>query len=243
MEREMAAVLVCGEGSGISHRTAAALWKMLPLQEPGAPVDVSIQRNGRIKAPSLRIHRMSFVHPDERTVEKGIPVTIPARTLLDLAGVASSRELEQAVAMAKRELSVGGGELERLLERYPKRAGASRLRMLLEREGEPALARSEAESRFLGLVRRAKLTRPDVNVRVKAYEVDFLWPRERVVVEIDGFAFHSSRDSFEQDRHRDAVLAASGFLVLRVTWRQITEEPEAVLVLLAQALARAAGPG
>lgn len=115
------------------------------------------------------------------------------------------------------------------------------MRALLEAPELLALTRSEAESRFLSLVRRGKLPRPEVNVRLKAFEVDFLWRRERVVVEIDGFAYHSSRGAFEQDRQRDAVLAASGLLVVRITWRQLSTEPEAVLVLLAQALAR--GPG
>jgi very-short-patch-repair endonuclease len=70
--------------------------------------------------------------------------------------------------------------------------------------------------------------------------VDFLWRRHRLIVEIDGYRFHSSRSAFERDRRRDAELAAAGYQVIRVTWRQITEEPYSVVALLSQTLAAAA---
>jgi very-short-patch-repair endonuclease len=100
-----------------------------------------------------------------------------------------------------------------------------------------ALTRSEAEARFLDLVRRAGLPVPESNVWLHGYEIDFLWPDRALAVEIDGFAFHADRIAFEADRRRDAELAARGTQVLRFTWRQITEEPEATLVRLVRALA------
>jgi very-short-patch-repair endonuclease len=84
--------------------------------------------------------------------------------------------------------------------------------------------------------RKAQLREPEVNVRMEGYEVDFLWRVERLVIEIDGRAFHSSDRSFENDRRRDAVLLAAGLRVMRVTWRQIVREPEALLVRLVRAL-------
>jgi very-short-patch-repair endonuclease len=92
--------------------------------------------------------------------------------------------------------------------------------------------------RFLALVRRADLPRPQVNVAMKGFELDFVWLAEQLVVEIDGYQFHSSRAAFERDRRRDAVLQAAGLRVMRVTWRQITAEPEALAVRLALTLAR-----
>lgn len=89
----------------------------------------------------------------------------------------------------------------------------------------------------MALVRRARLARPLINVNVSGYEVDFLWREERLVVEVDGYAFHGGRGSFERDHRRDLDLRAAGFGVMRVTWRQIVEQPEYVLVRLAQALA------
>lgn len=74
---------------------------------------------------------------------------------------------------------------------------------------------------------------------VAGHEVDFLWRAERLIVEVDGFEFHASRASFESDRKKDAHLSARGFQVIRVTWRQLTREPEALLVRLAQALTAA----
>lgn len=105
-------------------------------------------------------------------------------------------------------------------------------------DAQPALTRSEAEERFLALVRKARLPDPAANVTVGGYEVDFFWDFGGLVVEVDGFAFHSSARMFESDRRRDADLAAAGVRVMRVTWRQIVSEPEALLVRLAQALAR-----
>jgi very-short-patch-repair endonuclease len=101
---------------------------------------------------------------------------------------------------------------------------------------EPALTRSEAERRLLELIRAARLPEPEVNARIHGLEVDFLWRERNLVVEVDGYAFHSSRAAFERDRRRDAELATAGISVVRVTWRQITGEREAVAAMLARAL-------
>lgn len=94
---------------------------------------------------------------------------------------------------------------------------------------EPSLTRSEAEARLLDLIRRAELPPPNTNVRLRGYEVDFHWPECRLVVEVDGYAFHGGRASFERDRRRDAALAIAGHRVVRLTWRRITGEPEAIV--------------
>ncbi|MGH7505389.1 MAG: endonuclease domain-containing protein [Longimicrobiales bacterium] len=240
-EREMAAVLACGETAVLSHRSAAALWKLLPYQGGDVPVEVSMQSGCPVPGPALLTHRVAKLSADETTFIECIPVTVPARTLLDLAGSTGERELEQALAQADRHGLAVRGEIAKLLARYPRRSGTRTMRALLGREDGPAFTRSEAESRFLTLVRRAQLGRPEANVVVKGYEVDFLWRAERVVVEIDGRAFHSSSGAFERDRRRDAVLAAAGLRVIRVTWRQLTGEPEALLVRLAQALVTTSG--
>lgn len=106
-------------------------------------------------------------------------------------------------------------------------------------ETGPAFTRSEAEERFLAVVRKAHLPAPETNARVGGSEVDFLWRRERFVVEVDGFAFHASKRQFEIDRARDANLTSLGFTVMRVTWGQIVNEPEALIARLAQSLALA----
>jgi very-short-patch-repair endonuclease len=105
---------------------------------------------------------------------------------------------------------------------------------------QPQMTRSEAERRLLTLIERAALPRPRTNTRVGRYEVDALWPETRLIVEVDGFAFHGTRAAFERDRRRDADLTAMGFRVVRVTWRQLVDEPHLVVARLAGALARAA---
>jgi very-short-patch-repair endonuclease/predicted transcriptional regulator of viral defense system len=237
-EKETAAVLACGEAAVLSHRSAAGLWKMLPLPSAQVPVEVTILRGCRTPGPSVRVHRFCHLDPAETTRFEGIPVTVPARTLLDLAGSVNDRRIEQALAAALREHLTDRDQIRELLARYPRRSGAPLLRALVDRDREPAFTRSEAEARFLKLARKARLQGPQVNARVSGYEVDFLWQRQRLIVEIDGFAFHSSPGAFERDRRRDAVLTGAGFRVVRVTWRQVTKEPEALLVSLARALAR-----
>jgi very-short-patch-repair endonuclease len=117
------------------------------------------------------------------------------------------------------------------------RRGLAPLRRVFDHLHGPTLTRSEAEERLLALVRAARLPPPELNVRVRGHEVDLLWREARLVVEVDGYAYHSGRAAFERDRLRDAELQAKGFTVMRVTWKQIVSEPEALLVRLALRIA------
>ncbi len=198
-------------------------------------VDVTIPPDSRRYRPGIRIHRMAL-RDDEVTTFDMIPVTTPARTLYDLAGILPERDLERALAEALARRLTTRDQLETLATRYRRRAGVGRLRALLGSDQQPALTRSAAEEHFLAMIRRAQLPAWEVNVDVRGHEVDFFWRTERLAVEIDGFAFHSSRRRFESDRRRDADLAAAGVRVMRITWRQIENEPEALLVRLALAL-------
>lgn len=238
-EREMAAVLACGRHAVLSHRTAAALYELMPAPRRKALVDVSGPRGLRGPRRGVRLHRVRRLHSDEVGQAHGLPLTTPARTLLDLASCAGSGEVERALAEAERRQLVDHSAIEAVLTRHPRRRGNRRLRALLDMEGGAALTRSEAESRFLALVRKADFPWPRVNAFAEGLEVDFLWEGQRLVVEVDGFAYHGDRAAFERDRRRDGLLMAAGFRVMRVTWRQLTAEPEAVLARLARALALA----
>ena len=101
---------------------------------------------------------------------------------------------------------------------------------------DPQITRSELEERFLSLVLNAQLPRPEVNVRIGAYEVDFFWPDARLIVEVDGRATHLTPQAFEDDRRRDAVHSMLGFRSLRFTWRQVVYEPHFVAAAIAAAL-------
>lgn len=196
----------------------------------------------RRRRAGILTHRPRHLAADEVTRLQGIPVTTPDRTLRDLSTEIASRALNRAVARAERRKLITDAQLATLVERQKGRPGAPVLRAAMGNEGGPALTRSEAEERFLGLVRRGRLAPPEANVVVAGHEVDFLWRSERLAVEVDGFRFHASRRSFENDRRRDMDLAGAGCHVIRITWRQIVREPEPTLVHLSQALARRGTP-
>jgi very-short-patch-repair endonuclease len=237
---EAAALLACGRRAVLSHRTAAGRWALLILAE-GEPVEVTIAGRDPGKHRGVRTHRVRSLVAEDVTRLNGMPLTSPARTLLDLAWSVSAVALARLVEEAQLKRLVSPADLRRALERGHGRPGAPRLRAVLGADEEPALTRSEAERRLLALVRAAQLPAPRANALVGRHEVDLLWPQQRLVVEVDGFAFHSSRAAFERDRRRDAELQASGHRVLRLTWRRLVEEPEAVVAQLA-ALLNAARP-
>jgi very-short-patch-repair endonuclease len=195
-------------------------------------------RRKRRRIEGVRIHRVRDLRPDEVTTIDGLPVTTPARTLLDIAARLTSREVEQALAKALRMRLVTREEMRRIVARHPRHRGASLLRQLLEAEGEPSFTRSEGEEKLLEITRTAGLPRPELNVRLLGHEVDFLWPSARVVAEVDGYAFHASARSFAADRRRDAELTAAGYRVLRFTWADLTDGRLATVIRLAQALVR-----
>lgn len=257
--REMAAVLAGGAGAVVSHRSAAGLWGLLPEPEerrPGsraalvlrrpalpaarAPVDVTVAGANRGRRPGIRVHRVEELLPGDRATRDGIPVTAPARTLADLAAVVGAGELERAVAQAEREGLTDREALRAVLARRRARPGSPALRAVLGHPGGPAFTRSGAEAGFLALVRRAGLPAPRANVPLGPFEVDFLWSDVRLVVEVDGFRYHGTRAGFEADRRKEAWLAAAGFQVLRLSWRQIHQEAVPTAVQVGQALARAA---
>jgi very-short-patch-repair endonuclease len=234
LAREIAALLAYGPGSVLSHRTAAVQWRILPPAD--GPVSVTILGRDGGRRPGVRRHRVQSLGAVDLRLRDGVPLTAPARTLLDLAGEADDRDLGRAINEALVQRLVSTGDLRSVLERCERRPGSPILRRLVDKFEEPALTRSEAEVRMLELLRRSGLPSPETNVRVGRYEVDMLWRQDRLVVEIDGFAFHSTRAAFERDRRRDADLQTAGLRVMRVTWRQIVEEPEATLVRVARLL-------
>jgi very-short-patch-repair endonuclease len=220
--RWIAAVLAGGDGAALSHRSAGELWGMLDPIE--GPIHVVV-RHGRRTHAGIVFHRTR--HPDRHSVRKGIPVTTPARTLLALAATRSTRRLEQAIERAGRHGVLDIPELTRLCEASRGRKGTGRLSSVLAHYRPLPDTRSKLERRFLRLCRDAGLPRLAVNVPVLGYEVDFLWPGARLVVELDGFEYHRDRGAFERDRRRDARLQLAGYRVVRITDRRLVEEPEA----------------
>jgi very-short-patch-repair endonuclease len=220
----------------ISHRTAGVMWE-LPVGGTGADVDITVVRSRAPDRPGILARRATTLdEPDVRVLD-GVPITSAPRTVLDLAGLLHPHLLERVVAEAQRRRLVDRKSIADQLRRNAGRRGTPALLGLVELDGGPALTRSEAEGRMLALVRAAHLPRPLINTRLGRYEVDLLWPHQRLIVEVDGYAYHSSRTAFERDRAKDAALAAAGYAVLRVTWRQLVDNPKVVIARTAATLA------
>jgi REase_MTES_1575 len=216
----MAAVLRCGPGAVLSHRSAAALWGI--RSTAAARVDVTVPRErGHKTKRGIVVHRP--VRRPKSTVREGIPVTTPTQTLIDLSSVLPPPALQRALETAEtlRLLDVA-----QLPPKLAELAAAVDLRV-----------RSPLEVQFLRICRG--LPQPRVNAVVEGLEVDFSWPEQRLIVETDGHRHHGTRAAFERDRERDAQLTAAGWRVVRVTHRRIARAPREVGELLERLLQRA----
>lgn len=234
--RWMAAVLASGAGAVLSHRSAAVLWGLIRSWSG----EIEVTRPGTFRRRSgIHAHR-GVVREDEWEVVDGIPVTAPFRTVFDLAAVLKQRELERAWHEASVRRLTAQVSLPVLLERYPGRRGARNLRALLESERPEGITRNGFEEAFLALVDGHGLPRPRMNadlaVRGRFFEIDALWERERVALELDSRGVHGTPKKFESDRQRDRILVAEGWRAMRVTWRQLRDEPEAIVADLRWAL-------
>jgi hypothetical protein len=235
---QAAAVLaVSPENAVLSHRSAAHAWGLLGSSAP-AIHDVTLVNGSVRPRRGVRIHRVKFLDPLDVTQRENLPVTAPARTLIDFATDASLAELGRALTEARVQRLITDAKLERALARVSaNHPGAKRIRSLLSRPGGRVVTRSKLERSFLTLVDAAGLPRPVVNVRLHGHEADFFWAEHNLVVEVDGYASHGTQPAFERDRRRDQDYAAAGIQVIRVTDAQLDLEPVALAVRIARALA------
>jgi hypothetical protein len=228
--RWLAAVLACGDGAVLSHFDAAALWDMAPNRSSRIHV-TRPSTSGRAPDPArIRLHRVGTLRAWEGTRTEGIPATTPARTLLDLSRHLRPRAIEDVIRRADRLGLFDLLAVRRCLDEHPRQPGAPRLRRLLDDLYGVGAAdlRSVLEVRFLQLCDDHGLPAPLANARVAGMLVDFLWPETRLIVETDGYVYHSTRAAFERDRDRDQHLTLAGYTVVRFTYHQVTQTPEAV---------------
>ena len=237
--RYIAAVLACGPGAAISHRSAAALHGLRATAR--AQIEVTIPgRSTRVRS-GLEIHRSTTLTAADVTTVDGIPVTTVARTIADLAEVLPDRAVERALEQAATMEILDARAISDQIARHPR---GPCLRRLTERDRIDAPTESELEERFLALCRSAGIPEPerqawldpgDGGLMVRA---DFVWRRQRLVVETDGARFHGTQRTRERDARRDQRMIVACWQVIRITWRQLTERPQEVIALLRRLLRR-----
>jgi very-short-patch-repair endonuclease len=223
--RFLAAVKACGRGAVLSHHSAAALWGFVAWD--GRYPEVTFTGASTRAHPGLRIHRTTTLDRRDVRRRQGIPLTSPARTLLDLAATLNYRPLRSATRRAQSLQHVNMRQLVDVLARHRRRRGCARLARIVATG--PAPTRSELEDATLDLMLRGSLAHPDVNVALRisgrCVVPDFRWPEHRLVVEADGGAWHDNQLAREDDAERQVLLEADGERVLRVTWDQVIARP------------------
>jgi hypothetical protein len=238
----MAAVLACGPGAVLSHRSAAALHELRATDR--AAIDVTVPGRTCRKHSGIDLHRSRTLTPADTTEVNRIPCTTVARTQLDLAEVVNRRALERAYDQAEILELFDLRALHDQLARNKGRHAIPYVRAILDDHPSGTTATwSELEERFLALMRSAGAPEPEVNAWVvpddgePAIRVDFIWRARGLIVETDGHRFHATRRAFETDRRRDQRLTLAGWRVVRVTWGQLTREPARVAELMMALLA------
>jgi very-short-patch-repair endonuclease len=223
--------LWAGDGAVLSHEVAGVLWRLDGVVTHR--IDLWVPRAIKTDSPLVAVHRGTLDSIDRRLVE-GTWVTSVPRTLIDLASILDFEALETAVESAFRRGIATPTSVERRLAALGGRGkrGTGPLRALLMDRGNAAALESRLEVKVWRLLRRARL-RPvrqyAVHYENRTFRLDFAWPALRVAVECDGFDAHAGKPVFERDHARLAILNAHGWLVVPVTWKQVTESPELVL--------------
>ncbi len=235
--RFMAAVLACGPGAVLSHRSAAALLGLRRTERSG--IDVTVPgRNSRTHA-GIDVHRSMTLAAQDVTVVQGIPCTTIARTMLDVAEVIRARQLERVFEQAEQEEVLDFRALGEQLDRNQTRVGAKRVRALMgDYTAGMGVTWSQLEAAFMAMIAPAGIPMPMVNHFIvlpdgePAIRADFYWPQHRAVVETDGWQTHKTWAAFQRDRRNDQRLVSAGYPVTRLTHRQIHTEPDRLVALI-----------
>jgi hypothetical protein len=225
--RWLAAVLACGEGAVLSHRSAAMHLGFLRARPGDVDVTSAHGRAGRTGRTGIALHECKL-RSDEVALHGNLPTTRPARTLFDLGECVDidGDRLTSACEEADRLGLLQMKELEQVVERGWGRHALKPIRPILIEARHAATTRSPLEDRFLNFCRDRGIPTPVTNTMVLGYEIDALWPSARLIVELDSWEHHSHRAAFERDRARDPLLLLAGYRTIRVTDRRLRNEQD-----------------
>ena len=231
----MAAVLACGPGAVLSHDSAAELWELL---EPRSNlIHVSARHGSARRLRGIRAHRRQALEATDVTEHRGIPVTAPICTLIDIAPTIERSRVEAAVTEGDKRDLLNLDALRAAVDAGVGRSGVGVLRTILDRRTF-CFTDSELERRFLPIARRAGLPKPATQAKVNGFRVDFYWADLGLVVETDGLRYHRTPTQQARDRLRDQTHTAAGLTSLRFTHGQVRYEPERVEAVLTAIAAR-----
>jgi hypothetical protein len=231
----MAAVLACGEGALLSHRSAAALWGF--GTERREVIDVSILRHSFLRRPGIHIRDRPGLWNRDIGTRLGIPVTQPIRTLLDIALELPENRLERAINDADKRDVIDPDSLRRALDSYRGQPGVRPLRQVLDKHTF-LLSDDELELLFRPIAAAAGLPSPLAKQMVNEFEVDFFWPDLGLVVETDGWRYHRTPAAQTRDARRFQAHTAAGLTPLRFSHYQVKYEPTYVRGILERTAAR-----
>jgi hypothetical protein len=215
IDRSSAAVLACGPGAVLSRLSAAALWGFVKHWDE--PFEVIVP--GDRRPQSIRVHKSKALANRDKTHHHGIPVTTPARTALDCAKRLEGRKWTRFINEAFNSNYLKEAALGELLERHPKHPASGRLTPYTE-EGK-GRTRSELEDAFVEFIERFGLPMPELNVPMGGRILDAFYREEGLIVEVDSYQFHKTRDVFEDDREKDADAIANRLETIRITDRRM----------------------
>lgn len=240
-----AATLACGEGSVVSHGTAAHLLGI--WEHPPAEIDVIAPVEAGRKIPGIRRRHVPLPGPRDRWIFEGIPCTSPSRTIIDCAGrcrgASGEWRLRRLIEQAAVEQMLNVPEIGAILAKGPRRLGSPLLRLILEDwrgHKQSTRLRSPMEARLLPLLVRYGIPAPQCNFWLtaggKRYEVDFFWERQRLVVEADSRKYHDNPEAKRRDDDRNRALPAAGYRIWRLSWDDLEHRPSMTMATLARHL-------
>jgi very-short-patch-repair endonuclease len=237
--RELSAALSAGDECWVSHRSAGLVYRA--LEKDAGDVDITVARGGREDRDGIRFHRSVCLGDDDVGAYDGIPITSPARTLLDLATVLARGELAWAYNEMLIQHLVTPAAVRELLGRTHGHPGSGRLEAIVERDDDPRRTKGRLAALVRAALDRAGVQRPEEDEDLYGWEVDFYWPEHGLVLEADGYQFHSGPESWRRDRRKQADLESRGLRVLRTDWDEVTQRPESMVARVVGAQAERSG--